>query len=59
MGRKYNIGEEEEGNGHSNEQNNQNDAKGVKLDSNNKPAKNKGGCCGGGKGKKIKIEGGF
>jgi Ras-related protein Rab-6A len=53
IARKYNIGEEEE-NGQSNEQNNENDVKGVKLNSNNKPAKKKGGCCGGGKGKKAK-----
>ena len=54
IARKYNIGEEEEENGQANEQNNENDAKGVKLNSNNKPAKKKGGCCGGGKGKKAK-----
>ena len=35
MARKYNIGEEDEENGQSNEQNNENDAKGVKLNSNN------------------------
>ena len=58
MARKYNIGEGEEENGQSNEQNNQNDTKGVKLDSNNTSAKKKGGCCGGGKGKKTKNEGG-
>jgi Ras-related protein Rab-6A len=55
IARKYNIGEEEE-NGQSNEQNNENDVKGVKLDSNSKPSKKKGGCCGGGKGKKAKNE---
>ena len=54
IARKYNIGDEEEENGQSNEQNNENDVKGVKLNSNNKPAKKKGGCCGGGKGKKAK-----
>ena len=53
IARKYNIGDEEE-NGQSNEQNNENDVKGVKLDSNSKPSKKKEGCCGGGKGKKAK-----
>ena len=35
MARKNNIGEEDEENGQSNEQNTENDAKGVKLNSNN------------------------
>ena len=53
MGRKYNIGEEEE-NGEQNAQNNGNENKGVKLNTDNKPTKKKGGCCGGGKNKKAK-----
>ena len=57
MARKYNIGEEDEENGQSNQQNKENDTKGVKLNSNNKAGKKKGGCCGGGKGKKAKNEG--
>ena len=55
MGRKYNIGEEEE-NGEQNAQNNGNENKGVKLNTDNKPTKKKGGCCGGGKNKKAKND---
>ena len=55
MGRKYNIGEEEE-NGEQNAQNNGNENKGVKLNTDNKPTKKKGGCCGGGKNKKPKND---
>ena len=52
MGRKYNIGdEEEEGEGGENAQN-RNDG-GIKLGTNNQPPKKKGGCCGGGKNKKT------
>ena len=52
MGRKYNIGdEEEEGEGGENAQN-RNDG-GIKLGTNNQPPKKKGGCCGGGKNKKA------
>ena len=46
IARKYNIGEEEEENGQANEQNNENDVKGVKLNSNNKPAKKKADAAG-------------
>jgi Ras-related protein Rab-6A len=52
MGRKYNIGdEEEEGEGGEVAQN-RNDG-GIKLGNNNQAPKKKGGCCGGGKNKKT------
>ena len=55
MGRKYNISEKKK-NGEQKAQKNGNENKGVKLNTDNKPTKKKGGCCGGGKNKKAKND---